>query len=175
MSAHDEIRDVLTRYCQGVDRQQYDLLRSCYHDDAIDSHGPYVGDPDGFVAWVQNRHRNVKSSMHFLGNMSIRLSEDGRRARAETYCLTYQNVAAGGDDPFAGGEESWLTIAARYVDTFEHRAATGWKILLRNVVYEWVRREDPSAYVPLDPSWTIARRDASDLLFSPLEGTPWDS
>jgi hypothetical protein len=193
-AAESQIRDVLTRYCQGVDRKQYDLLRSCYHDDAFDSHGPYAGDADGFVAWVRNRHRNVLSSMHFLGNVSIRFSDDERRARTETYCLTYQHVAAGSDDPFStegsdGG--SWLTIAARYVDTFELRPDTGWKILVRNVVYEWVRREDAAAYVPLDPAWTVSRRESSDLLFSPLgafggpagdlaltnreEGTTWDS
>jgi hypothetical protein len=190
-AAESEIRDVLARYCQGVDRKQYDLLRSCYHEDAIDSHGPYRGDRDGFVDWVRNRHRNVRSSMHFLGNVSVRLDADGRRARAETYCLTYQNVAAGGDDPFGGSEDVWLTIAARYVDTFEHRPDTGWKILVRNVVYEWIRREDASAYLPLDPAWTATRRDGSDLLFSPVgafggkaadlatenreEGTAWDS
>ncbi|MCB2109209.1 MAG: nuclear transport factor 2 family protein, partial [Rhodobacteraceae bacterium] len=32
----EEIRDVLMRYGRGVDRADADLLRSCYHPDAIE-------------------------------------------------------------------------------------------------------------------------------------------
>ena len=30
-----EIRDVVYRYCRGIDRREYDLVRSCYHHDAV--------------------------------------------------------------------------------------------------------------------------------------------
>ena len=33
-----EIRRVHIRYCRGIDRMDWDLVRSCYHPDAIDQH-----------------------------------------------------------------------------------------------------------------------------------------
>ena len=39
----DEIRDVMARYCRGVDRADWDLVRSTYHTDAYDDHGDYRG------------------------------------------------------------------------------------------------------------------------------------
>jgi hypothetical protein len=36
--AERDIRGVLARYCRGIDRGDYDLVRD-YHSDAIDEHG----------------------------------------------------------------------------------------------------------------------------------------
>ena len=47
-----EIHDCLMRYSRGVDRLDPDLIRSAYHDDAIDDHGMFVGTRDEFVDWV---------------------------------------------------------------------------------------------------------------------------
>ncbi|WP_268959227.1 nuclear transport factor 2 family protein [Paraburkholderia elongata] len=44
-----EIREVHTRYCRGIDRMDFDLVRSCYHPDAIDRHGAYEGGVEGFI------------------------------------------------------------------------------------------------------------------------------
>lgn len=46
-----EIRDVHLRYCRGVDRCDWDLVRSCYYAEAIDEHGFYRGGIDGFIEW----------------------------------------------------------------------------------------------------------------------------
>lgn len=42
---HDRqvIRQVVERYARSVDRQDKDILVSCYHSDAIDDHGMFVG------------------------------------------------------------------------------------------------------------------------------------
>ena len=47
-----EIRRVHIRYCRGIDRMDWDLVRSCYHPDAIDRHGAYNGDVEGFIDWA---------------------------------------------------------------------------------------------------------------------------
>ena len=46
------IRRVHLDYCRGVDRRDWELVRSCYHRDAVDHHGPYSGGIDGFIAWA---------------------------------------------------------------------------------------------------------------------------
>lgn len=163
----------LAQYCRGVDRKQWDLVEDCYHEDAVDSHGAYEGDVKGFIEFLQNRHAHVGSSMHVLGTTTITFADDRRRARSESYCIAYQNPLPGGDDPFAGAGDdqagAWVSIGVRYVDTFELRESTGWKILRRTVVYEWVRQEDAANYTPLDPDWVAFRRDESDSVFSPLQ------
>src|SRR4051812_2291046 len=75
------ITRVLMRYCQGVDRRDWEMVRSCYHDDAVDNHGAFVGGPDAMVEWLQDRHRTaVLTSMHMLTNVSIRFADDTRLA-----------------------------------------------------------------------------------------------
>lgn len=38
-----QIRDVLTNYCRGLDRMDRDLLLSRYHSEVIEDQGFYVG------------------------------------------------------------------------------------------------------------------------------------
>jgi hypothetical protein len=168
--AENRIHAVLHAYCQGVDRKDWAQVRQCYHDDARDSHGPFLGTPDELLSWLSNRHEYVSSSMHVLTNISVRLSDDGRLARVESYCLSFQQVDPGGDDPFAGSPRDTVrtTIACRYVDTFESRPGTGWRIQTRDVAFDWMRRETKENYIPLDPAWTSSRRDQTDLLYAPL-------
>src|ERR1035437_9239359 len=64
-----EIREVLFRYCRGIDRLDEELVRSCYHPDAIDSHGNFEGDVDEFVMWAFGLLRRYSITMHFLGNI----------------------------------------------------------------------------------------------------------
>ena len=38
-----EIHEVIMRYCRGIDRLDREMIRSVYHDDAIDEHGLWKG------------------------------------------------------------------------------------------------------------------------------------
>jgi hypothetical protein len=38
-----DILDCVQRYARGIDRHDVELVASCYHPDAIDDHGLYVG------------------------------------------------------------------------------------------------------------------------------------
>src|SRR4051794_7435983 len=95
--AKQEIAEVLHRYAQAADRQDWQAVRACFHDDATDNHGPYSGNADGLVDWLRERHAALDHSLHFLGNMLIEL--DGDRAHAETYCLTFQRLRPGAESP----------------------------------------------------------------------------
>ena len=171
--AHAQIYSVLVAYCQGVDRRDWGQVFACYHDDAHESHGQFVGNPTDFVTWLKTNHVHVTSSMHVLSNVSIGISKvDDRLARAESYCLSHKTVASAKKDTFfhGTGDDQPLrrTVACRYIDTFENRPGVGWRILARSVAFEWVRREPGELYYPLEPAMDNSRRDRTDLLYSPL-------
>jgi hypothetical protein len=171
--AHAQINAVLVAYCQGVDRRDWDHVLTCYHQDAHESHGQFVGTPTDFVAWLQVNHEHVTSSMHVLSNVSIGISEeDDRFARVESYCLSHKSVASARADTFfhsAGDDQPlYRTVGCRYIDTFENRPGAGWRILARSVAFEWVRREPGELYYPLELEMDNSRRDRGDLLYTPL-------
>jgi ketosteroid isomerase-like protein len=116
------------RYARAIDRMDWELLRSCYHPDAIDRHGAYDGDIDGFVEWLKPLLPAHESTTHFLGNQEIDV--EGDVAFAETLCIATQRDA--GVD---GGPPVDKTLIVRYCDRFERRAGA-WRIAHRVVVYE---------------------------------------
>lgn len=159
--ARQQILECLNRYCTGVDRKDFELMRSAYHDDAYDDHGVYKGDADGLIEWVRNRHAEIDQSLHFLGNVSVAL--DGERAKVETYCTVHQRVCGEGASPMR------VELGCRYLDLFEDRGA-GWRIAERVVAFEWWRERDCSDELPLGPEWTRSLRSSDDALYRIGEG-----
>lgn len=174
--AHNQINSVLTAYCQGVDRKDWDLVLSCYHEDAVDDHSQFRGTPREFIAWIEPNHRSVATSLHFISNVSICLSpEDPHLARVESYFLSSKTVTAAQSDTFFGPPTSGelrRTVAGRYIDTFERREPVGWRIARREVVLEWVRKEANESYLPLESGMNRARRDETDPLYTPFPSAP---
>lgn len=164
--ARAEIADVLHRYARGIDRMDFDLVRSCYHPDAFDDHGALSGDVDTFIAGARSFLPRFVATMHFLGNMHIEV--DGEAARAETYAVAYHRVAGQGEGGDAAGDGKDDIWGIRYVDRFERRDGE-WRIAHRVVAQEW-RRVDP---VPAGRERTgpgvWGRRDPGDVLYSILE------
>ena len=73
------IRDLVMRYCRGCDRRDFPLVRSLYHDDAIDDHGTmFRGSADAFVAWLEEATAPWELTRHEIGNSVIVI--DGDRA-----------------------------------------------------------------------------------------------
>jgi SnoaL-like domain len=119
------IMDCLTRYCRGVDRCDRELILSCYHPDAEDDHGEFVGSPTEFCDWVIGLHqRDQILTQHCIGNHSCEI--DGDEAHTETY---YQFNARNLD------ESMWIA-GGRYIDRLEKRDGA-WKIANRYCVVEW--------------------------------------
>jgi hypothetical protein len=160
-AAKDEIRDVLYRYCRGVDRCEYDLIRSCYHPDATDHHGEYVGGVDGFIAHCEANLGRFERTMHLLGNILIEVDADGTRARSEAYAIAYHHLRAGHGKP-----ERDFVVHLRYVDDFEQRHGE-WRIAARVCVFEWARM-DPVGETPyvIGESFHRGRRDGGDVVFT---------
>jgi hypothetical protein len=125
---HDRqaIRDVLANYSRGLDRMDRDLLLSCYHADALDDHGAFVGGREDFWAWADPSHlQYYRTHQHALTNHTCTL--DGDVAHTETYWM------------FAGmthDGEALTLFGGRYLDRLEKRAGR-WAIAARKCVLEW--------------------------------------
>ena len=152
------IEDALHRYIRGVDRRNWDLVRSAYHADAFDDHGGYKGDIDGFIAHLIRRHAAIEQSMHVVGN------------RVVTYFVTYQRLSpAAGDarlpylrgQPIGPDQAVETEVVGRYVDHFTRRDGA-WRIAHRTVVAEVVRGIPAPAGGGIGAPWALATRDGND-------------
>jgi ketosteroid isomerase-like protein len=120
------IRDCLATYCRAVDRLDRDLLLSVYHPDAVDDHGVFVGDREGFADWVIALHSRAQHrTQHVITNHVCDLQGDV--AHAETYYMLAAMNVAGAPLTLSGG---------RYIDRFERRDGR-WAVALRKVVSDW--------------------------------------
>lgn len=145
--AKQEIYEVLMRYARGVDRADTDLLKSCYHDDAIEEHGSvYKGPALDYIDGAIERIRTMGTMSHYLCNVHISLAGD--IAYAETYVLTFARLEKDGQsyDTLTGG---------RICDRFE-RHDDEWKIAHRKVAFDWNRD------MPTNEGWCLGLFDTSD-------------
>jgi len=153
------IRAVVLRYCRGVDRMDRELVRSCYHDDATDSHGSFVGTVDEFLEWSWRLLGRYTTTMHFVGNLLVELHPtDADVARAETYGIAFHRTA--------GGEPKGnLVIGFRYIGRFERRDGE-WRIAQRVATSEWVRVDAVEHQWPIPDGMLAGRRDRDDPVYA---------
>src|SRR6476469_3704734 len=79
------VREVLERYCRGLDRCDMNLLQSVYWPDSTDDHGIWKGPGQELAgAIIPYFKDHYVSSMHSLHQSQIQLRDS--RAIAETYC-----------------------------------------------------------------------------------------
>lgn len=154
-----EIADVIYRYCRGIDRCDFELVRSCYHPDAIDDHGDFRGGVDDFIAFVQQGLPRFERTMHFIGNVLVEVQGDS--ARAESYVVAHHRMRASSTKP-----ERDFDVGLRYVDDFERRDGE-WRIAARVCVFDWSRIDpvEPRNWLPVDRAAT-GRRDREDAVFA---------
>lgn len=154
-----EIRAVVLRYCRGVDRCDRALVESCYHPDATDEHGSFMGTRDEYLEWLFGRMLpRYCMTYHFVGNLLVEVL-DATRARSEAYGISWHELAEGRSGPD-------ITSAFRYVDDFEKRDGT-WRIARRVCTLEWVRRDDPALRFEASPTHRRGVRDRTDAVYWP--------
>jgi hypothetical protein len=126
LEARAEILDCIQRYARGVDRRDRPLLRSAYHDDAVDDHVGFVGPVEDFIDWAFAYHSTQTRYQHYLLNHTAEVNSD--EAHAETYYL------------FVGTDRApanHMTLSGgRYVDRLERRDGRR-AIVDRVCVVEW--------------------------------------
>jgi hypothetical protein len=153
----EEIKRVHLRYCRGIDRMDWDLVRSCYHPDATDDHGEYVGDVEGFIAYGKANLPKFTSTNHCVCNQLVEVRGDV--AFAEHYAIAYHRIPAREGEP----EKDWVANT-RYVDRFERRNGE-WRIAHRRTLVDSDRVQTvEAALVPRDQMQ--GHRDRTDASYA---------
>jgi ketosteroid isomerase-like protein len=117
------LQELLTRYARGVDRCDLELLRSCYHDDALDDHGWFRGPGHDFAAAVIDKFKGGPLTQHAVSN--ARFDVRGDVAYGES-CAMLRTTNADGEIVIGFG---------RYIDRLERRHGE-WRIADRRVTVE---------------------------------------
>ena len=124
------IDDVLYRYAQALDSRDWDLLRSCFTDDAVADYLDLGGVNEGLetiVALCRGALDGLDASQHLIGSPLAQV--DGDTATATCYLQAQHvfNGAPGGDQYLVGGT---------YVDRLV-RTPEGWRIKHRTLHATW--------------------------------------
>lgn len=167
----EAVVDCVLRYARGLDRGDEELLRSAYHDDALEDHGAYVGGVDGLVAFLAAAHGRFPGYQRYVTNFVVELDGgpgDGATAHCESSYLCVLRRPGAATDAGAATDRL-LANGGRYVDRLERRDGA-WRILRRVVVTEWEGTIEGGT--PRFPSEVVARRDRDDVSYDrPLEVT----
>jgi hypothetical protein len=158
LADQQDIRDVVYRYCRGIDRRDFDLVRSCYHSGATDDHGDFRGTIDEFIPYVQDRLQRFECTMHFVGNVLVEVADDA--ARCESYTVAYHRVPPSRTKP-----ERDFVVNLRYVDDFERRDGE-WRIATRVCVFDFSRIDPVVDGWPPSPETARGRFGAADAVFA---------
>jgi ketosteroid isomerase-like protein len=145
-----EIRDVVARYCQGVDSQDYERVRECYHPDAVHERGDYRGSGAEIVDWIASIRDTLIHCYHLVGYPRIERLE-GDEAIVETYTLANQRLP--GPD---GSPQVDRITPCRYLDTFT-RVDGRWRIAVRKALYLPAQELPVSADVESPDSFSGAK------------------
>ena len=119
------ISDVLIRYATALDGRDWELLASCFTDDATldyDTSGTYGR--DAFVEHCRAGLARMKATQHCVTNHVI--STDGDRAHSTSYVIA-QHVRE---------NDVTFTLGGAYSDDLV-RVGTGWRIAGRRFVTSW--------------------------------------
>ncbi len=131
----EAIRELVNTYCRAADRHDHELMRSLYHEDALDDHGSFF---KGLAMEFIDRLPEIQAPMqilhHNVTTHSIELN--GSEAEGEVYILAFHQVQK---------EETAfdILIGGRYFDRYAKRSGT-WKFSERAVVADWATVHDPS-------------------------------
>lgn len=121
LADREAIRDVIHRYCRGIDRQDVELLKTCYHADSVDQHASFTGTGYGFCDYAMEQVAAALFTQHRCSNELIEFDDD--RAFVETYVHAIHRVEV-------SGKLLDYIHYGRYCDIFERRAGE-WKIAYR--------------------------------------------
>lgn len=150
------IRDVLSRYCRGLDRMDKAMAYGVFSADATAHYyGIYEGTGHGFVDWVWDAHLTMETHSHQITNVLIELNGDRAVSEAYVTVVLQQQRPTGAVELLARG---------RYLDRWEKRDGR-WQIVAREHVID-TQSEMPLAAIGKSAESRRDERDPSFKLFS---------
>jgi hypothetical protein len=155
--AHLELQRLAWLYCHAVDRGDMVLLRSLYHDDAIDDHGEmFCGSADDYVAWLPRMLAGLDATRHTIDSMLFVV--DGDRAQGELVNTAYHRT---------GDRE--VIVGGRYLDSYTRRDGI-WRIQHRSLVMDVIEQRaasEPAGFIGKGVAWGSLGPD--DPVFTRLD------
>lgn len=148
------LHELVQRYCRACDRRDFALLRSLYHDDAIDDHGKlFCGSAQEYVEWLPSMVARYEATVHSITNALFAL--DGDFAEGEIYTVAYHRTHP--------PEAREIIIGGRYLDRYARRGGE-WRFLRRWLALDWVdeRPFDAEAWARSAAASNPGRPDADD-------------
>jgi hypothetical protein len=138
------IRDLVENWAVWRDAGDWERFATVWHDDGFMMATWFQGPATDFIKVSREGFERGVSILHFLGGTSIDLSDDRRRAIAQTKMTISQRGQV-------DGVECDVVCTGRFYDFLERRAGQ-WGIVLRQPIYEKDRLDpvDPAARPTLD-------------------------
>ncbi len=113
--AKTAIRDVLSRYCRGLDRMDKEMAYATWHEDGTALYvDMYDGTGRGFVDWVWKAHEPMECHSHQITNCLVEVAGD--TATSESYVTVVLWM-----HPEASGERTEIVARGRYLDRWSRR------------------------------------------------------
>jgi len=134
-----EINDLLVRYTQAIDQKDWNLLDTCFTQDAdVDytSAGGIAGRYPEVRKWLEMALAPFQTTVHYVANSRVEL--DGDRARSRTAVhnpMVFQNP---------DGSPHQFNVGAYYVDELV-RTPEGWRICKRTEEQAFMEGSLPQA------------------------------
>ncbi len=138
------IRELVERWAVWRDAGDWDRFATCWHPDGVMMATWFQGPWQDFIRVTRDGWDKGVSILHFLGGSAIEVA--GERAIAQTKMTISQRATV--HDVLVD-----VVCTGRFYDFVEERA-DGWKIVLRQPIYEKDRMDpvDPAARLELDPA-----------------------
>jgi ketosteroid isomerase-like protein len=156
--AKEQIRELALLYSRGVDRQDPELLRTLYTEDATDTHGDTFDGPAGeYVDFLEGAFPYIRYSGHHVCNHLI--SVNGNEGEGELYALAYHVLPDGHD----GWVEDLMCV--RYLDHYRRESDGRWRFARRVVTYD-MRNQRPIAAPEATEAGETSYGELSHRLFA---------
>lgn len=132
LEAREAIREKLYLYARAVDRCDLDMLKTCYHPEAIDVHWVFVGDAAGFSEYLIPEMEKFRSVRHCITNPVIDFRDNRAFVESQYWCVLRL------DFPHHGcGDYIERQSFGRYLDIWEERNGD-WRIAHRHLTDDGV-------------------------------------
>jgi len=113
----EAIREVLARYCRGLDRMDKAMAHSVWWDGGTAFYdGIFEGTGHGFIDWVWESHAGMERHSHQITNLLIDVDVGASHATSEAYVTVVLWTL-----PDAEGKQTEIVGRGRYLDRWSKR------------------------------------------------------